>query len=196
MKRSITIRSTWIMLMMALVLCFGCQGTEPATEATIIKYFDLGSLIEDQIAWLDSLNPKVKKLAVIDGQNEEQIDTIDWETELVFFKQSDLNRPYLLDTYGSHEINENKVKKTIYQPLDSADLGVVQLVIHSDSGQLKKIESVYQEQNLLYDNWRKATMDFALLNGEPRPITYQVEGWQKVIFKDKVDYLIRGEILY
>ena len=198
MKLRTTARLIASMLFLALMFCYGCQGSEPASDARIIKYFDLTSLIENQIKWLDSLNPKVKKLVVIDGQNEEQIDTVNWDTELVFFKQSDLNRPYLLDAYSSNEVNDRSVKKTIYQPLDSTDLGIIRLEIHSDSGsgQVKKVKSVYEERNLLYNNWRKVTMEFFLIDGMARPANYKLEGRQKVIFKDKVDYLIVGEILY
>ena len=189
---------TQLILACALMLCYSCQESGHSDETSIVKYFELGSLIDDQVAWLDSLNPKVKKLVTIDGQDEEQIDTVNWETELFFFKESDINRPYLLDTYSSQEINESNIKTTIYQPFDSTGLGVVRLAIYSDpnSGTIIKIESISKEENLLYKNWRTVTMDFSLIDGKARPITYKLEGRQKVIFKDKVDYHIQGEILY
>jgi len=180
------------------IIAFGwsCQERQLQEAPVMKQYYDLDSVLEYQITWLDSLKPQVKKLVILDGQEEERIDTVRWDRELIFFEESDINRPFLRGSYDAQEITENGFRKIVYSPKDPSDLGVVRLAVYLKSGYLQKIECVFEERNLLYTNSRIATMSFSEVGGIPRLTNYQLEGRQKVILKDPIEYLVKGEVLY
>ncbi len=59
---------------------------------------------------------------------------------------------------------------------------------------LKKIEAIYRQQNLLYASTRHLSMEFEEVEGKPVLIAYRIEGAQKMFLGDSVKYSVLTEI--
>lgn len=185
--------------LVVLDICLSsCADERSANQMPNQPHYDLLSLVKNQIQWLDSLNPQVKKVIIMDEKKEEQIDTVNWDHELVFFRDTDLNKPVLVDSYLIEETSVNGARQLHYQIKDTTASGVTELTIYfaPESAQVDSLKSIFVERNLLYRNQRKASMSFVQIDGRHGLGAYQLEGAQKVIFLDPVKYSIIAEVLY
>jgi len=63
------------------------------------------------------------------------------------------------------------------------------------SGQLKKLEAVYETENVIYHAREHLQMTFNPVKGNPID-TYSIKGFQKIAFKDTSRYSIEVKLRY
>jgi len=192
-----------LLLVTIATILIACNRIENNPGSSEKKYFDLESLIKDQVKILSSLQPELEKKVFIDGQTEllkSSPDSNAWEAELELFRQADLNKPVLRDLYSVEETEPGDDVRIISYCLNQkGEDGVQSLKIYKDpvSGDLKKIESHLKSSNVLFGSDRRMEMHFSRYDrGDLFLSGYQITGSQKIILKDTVIYKIEAKINY
>ncbi len=187
------------------LLLFGlaaCAPQSPVNELGKKPYFDVPSLVQQQLQWLDSLNPPVTLRASISGQTQAQTvqkDSTAWAEAFDLFRQADINKPVLQGTYEETDsATQDSLRVRTYRAKQASTAEIPYLrVFYRDSlANVYRIETMFQEDNVLYSTSRKMWMAFALRQGKPRVTVFETEGKQKMMLRDSVTYSARGELQY
>ena len=187
------LNTTRVLVCLIVWTMFQCTT---ANDKSITKYFPLTNFIDQQIDLLSNQNLQITKTLQFGDSLESHIltslDTTQWSKELKIFRAHDINKPVLIDAYETREELDGNGAKTIqHQLIDQSQTGILDLGVSYDpEGRITGLESSYQEDNLLYSNFRNVSMTFgsAGLSG------YAVEGYHKIMFKDTVYYHIITEV--
>ncbi|MCU0471016.1 MAG: hypothetical protein MUF58_20720 [Arcicella sp.] len=176
-----------ITLCSIIILLFTSCQNDPK-ESKIKKYFDLKTIIEQQIKQLDTQKPTVKKIITIGQTTENQtIKISDWTKELELFTQADLNKPAYLNSYLI-DSTADEIKYTIKT---EEHLPVKYLTILRPNGSGIRIEALINTSNYLYESEKRVT----LILEKNHLIAYQIDGFQKVVFGDKKSFKINGTVV-
>ena len=185
---------SFLWLLSACSISRGDQREGPKIDA----YFDLAGLIQQQVQSLSVITPRVYKQAVIDSQQEEQeLDTVNWEKELNIFSKADINKPRLLSQYQTTTYtNDAGNKVTKHQNVEENVSGVIKMEIVENPAS-QKLLSIYietREYNTLFTSEVEMEMNFEEKENEPRLTSYSINGFEKVILKDTMHYSIKVKI--
>lgn len=183
-----------ILTFFILVLTFSC--TSSIKEKPINTYYDVDSLLNEQLQLLVAQDLSIEKQISIDGEQELDtvtFDSLGWNNELAVFRIADINKPNLKGLYTATE--EKKDDQTIWRyTTEKPSLGIEYLYIYfTKNQQLEKIEARYNEDNALYISERNLTLIFDPSSNNLRG--YTVEGSQKMVMKDPVEFRIQSQIL-
>ena len=166
-------------------------------------YFDVPSLVRQQVYWLDSLNPPVTLQARIGTQTEAETvrkDSAAWAETLQLFQQANINRPVLQGAYEESDsllADQNLRLRTYrYQQSDAAEIPYLKVYYRDSLSNVYRIETAFQEDNILYSTHRNMRMTFAQYREGPRLTAFETIGKQKMMFRDSVTYVTRGEVQY
>jgi hypothetical protein len=111
-------------LLFISLLLVGC--TELETENSTKTYFDLASLVNQQIAELNKNQPLThKNLAIEEKKEVLNTNKIDWQKELELFLQADLNKQSYQLSYNKEETP----KMAVYMLKEGENLPVKSLKI-------------------------------------------------------------------
>ncbi len=177
-------------ILLALIVLGALASCEENKESVrqLHAYFNLDSLLEQQVFVLYDRGAEVQKVVRMDGEEEVRTfvpDTSQWRDEFAIIKDFNINKPYYVGSFNEVK----KAGKVIFQP-NSEDLAVTQFELTYSEDELIRIESFLDEEKYIYTNKRKLTMEFA----EGLLKSYQIDGSQKMILQDEVDYVISGSI--
>ncbi|MFQ3213788.1 MAG: hypothetical protein ACJAT1_001111 [Marivirga sp.] len=183
-----------LLSLLLLVFCFSCSSE--LREKPISTYYNVDSLLNNQLRLLVQEQVAIKKQISIDGQHEldtVSFDSLGWNNELAVFRIADINKPNLKGLYKATE--ERLDDQIIWRYItEKPSLGIEYLYVYFLEGnKIDKIEARYNEDNALYTSERNLTLNFdpdtKLLNA------YKVEGSQKMILKDPVVFKIASQVL-
>jgi len=166
-------------------------------------FYPIDSLVTGQVHHLTRINAGLFKEALLSGKSDTLTytpgDTVAWLNELdIFRKLNVINKPvnkgfYLVDD-GLFDPGSNlRVKAFTSQK----KLPVVYLKIYYQRtiDKPRKIEALYDEGNLLYQNARQLSMHFQQIENRTVMTSYVIKGGQKMVFGDSVAIYISGKIL-
>lgn len=188
----------------AMALTIGACQVAPRESTGV--FFDLDSLIDQQVAILSRIQPVLEKEAEINGKQErvrlEKPDSAVWAKELEIFRQLDLNGRTL--NAGRYEIktglrddgsNLNIVEYTAKEDLP---LSQVRIYYQENEGKVRRIEGKFRskESNRLYSSGRYLSMELIDINAQAMLTHYQVMGGQKMILGDSIRYNVVGALTY
>ncbi|MDN5216249.1 hypothetical protein QQ020_29545 [Fulvivirgaceae bacterium BMA12] len=172
----------------------GVQNDKPKIDA----FFDLEGLVNQQIEKLSSFNPRVRKEATINGQEEVQdLDSLNWKKELHVFLKADINKPRLLSQYTTDTYqNEAGNQVTSYKNIEDRVSGVAKMEVVKDPSnqQVLSITIDSYEFNTLFTARAELRMNFEHLENELQLKDYSIKGGEKVIMKDTMEYTIKVKI--
>ena len=185
-------------------LITGCASdSQVVNELQRKPYFDLPALVQQQLHWLDSLNPPVVLQARIGTQTENETmrkDSAAWAETLQLFEQTDINRPVLQGEYQESDSivsDQNLHVRTYrYKRSGSAEVPYLKVYYQDSLANTYRIETAFQEDNVLYSTHRAMWMTFAPYQGKPRLTAFETVGKQKMMLRDSVIYVTRGEVHY
>lgn len=186
--------------MMILALTASCINPENGT-VDVDLYFDVKGLLQNQIALMDSLQPRLEKTAILEGSPDHvafQPDSLDWARELELFYELDLNKTSLRDKYAIERTFEldSTVEVITYSSLEEEETSMdhVKIVLKDDQPTL--LEGVFDSKSPLFNSWRNLSLKFSSLDSSNLLTTYTISGAQKMIWKDTVYFEIEGKIQY
>ena len=177
-------------LFFSLVSCQKEETRDGAPKA----YYDLKGFIENQIVYLNEKKPEVSKTAILGGKREaSKTHEVDWKKELELFVQADINKPSYRQSY---EVIQNGPLQYEYRIKPGNDLPVAYLKIDTDSvlKQPLRVEVLIRASNKVYNSEKKLVLNAAKRNNLPEINSYDVSGYQKLIFVEKKVFSIHGEI--
>lgn len=171
-----------------LILFVACR---PEIETKTKQYFDLSKFIEQQIAWLEQTQPKVRKS--IANKKQKTLSIKRWKQELSLFIEADINRSRYIGEYKKQVIKSETAgaRKEIYES-QNADFPVKKLEIHYvPSGEIAHLQIEISQENYLYRTEKKLSLKCE--NGKLK--YYEILGFQENVVGGKDHYQIKGEIL-
>ena len=181
------------------IIVFFLAGCSSSRENNIDKYFDVTGFINQQVAMLLEKEVQLHKTVQFGDQSETLtitgLDSAQWHKEFRIFKEHDINKPVLLDAYNEDlGMTEQGNRFTSYSLIDSTGSGVLKMeIIYNSADQVSGWSSSFQEENLLYCNFRELTLT---TSNEGILEAYQVRGYHKLMFKDTVHYQLEVDISY
>jgi len=192
-------------LVLIFTACLGmlsCSQMKGSGEKAIY-YFNIDSLVNHQKRILFEQKATIAKSAYVDGdtaQNTYIPDSAGWNNELSFFNKMDINKPVLQGVYKKKITNDQNSNLTItaFTPERENEVEVkyLKLYYYNNLKNLKKVESLFQEKNPIYTSTRNFIMHFDDIEGKLKLTQFEVEGGQKMILKDSVQFKIRADIQY
>src|SRR5690606_11155096 len=174
-------------------------------ESTAL-FFDLDSLIDQQVANLSRIQPVLEKEAEINGKQEtirlEKTDSAIWAKELDIFRQLDLNARAL--NAGRYEVKTGLRDGTSnlsiieYTAKEELPLSHVRIYYQDNPEKVRRIEGKFRskETNRLYSSGRYLSMELIDINSQAMLTKYSVIGGQKMIMGDSISYNIVGALTY
>nr|WKN38312.1 hypothetical protein K4G66_06300 [Tunicatimonas sp. TK19036] len=177
--------------------------TEVSEDLTQEPYFDLPSLVQQQLDRLDSLQPSVEVVAKINNQEEKEKvkkDSTGWAETLKLFSDADINRPVLQGSYIVSDSTDQQHHWSVrtYRAKQPQEVEVPYLTVYYQDSltNVRRIETKFHEENLLYSTSRQLEMQFEPTNSGPRLVGYRSEGRQKMILRDSVHYQLQATLQY
>jgi hypothetical protein len=166
-------------------------------------FFDVDSLLDQQIQHLNKSRAALDKLAYVDNQRDSSRmipDSIGWVHEFEIFRQLDqINKPIFADTYEfSDGTEDSRSNLTLRRYTAKGEAPVRDLLLYYQGSiqHLKKMEGVMEESNTLYFSTRTLTIELDEMNGRPAITAYTVRGTQKMIMSDSVRFSISSKVSY
>jgi hypothetical protein len=174
-------------LISLLLLLSACLPQEHKS-AKVNYYYDLQEALEK----LDKNSTAFLKTTITEGKKQSQIvRNIDWEKELAFFQQANLNKAAFRNGYQERK-STNKDTTFITYETENQDFKVKQLIIGllPDSS-LAKVEAFIRTDNYLYSS-EKYLQIFCKNN---KLQSYRISGKQKMIFSEPEYFEVTAQIL-
>jgi len=165
-------------------------------------YFDFDSLVNNQVQQMAWAKVSLRKKIFLNGKQDSAIflpDTTQWKHELDAFQQLDLiNKPLFKGNYEASDQQDDHSNLVVRALTTKMKSPVPEVKFFYQDGQkkLKRIESVFNESNVLYSTSRKLTLEFEEQQGVALISKYRVQGFQKMILSDSVAFSIDGKLLY
>ncbi len=186
------------LLVIFLIVMMSCQQQ----QRTEIKYYNIDSLITSQLDILNSIKPSITKVATIDSTQDQSTFTPDstlWANELAVYRHLDvINKPIYVDAYNvSDEQDSNSnLKVRAFTAIKDVPLKSLRIYYQDTPDKVKRIEASLNEQNSLYYSSRKFSIELDDLNNQMALIRFSVEGTQKMILRDSVNFSISTKVNY
>lgn len=127
--------------------------------------------------------------------HEEKVDLTDpnFDRELAFFSKAILSEAYL-QGYFSKETKEIEGQKlTIYRAVGEKPEVRLLEVRRNPEGQITGLKLATVQDNYLFQNQLNAELETTSQAGNPRLVSYRIEGRQQVLFGDPYQYYIYSE---
>ena len=165
-------------------------------------YFDFDSLVHVQILKLEETKPGVRKKTSLTKKSDSVTftpDTAQWKHELDAFQQLDvINKPLYKGNYERIDFadDHSNLLVRLYRAKIKSPVPEVKFFFQDNFKKLKRIEAVFMEGNVLYATSRKMTLEFDEQHGMQMISRYQVQGFQKMIFSDRVLFSIEGRLIF
>ena len=191
-----------ILLLCAFFLLACEQGESGENEVERIdEYFDVYGLLNRNEAILRQMDVTLRKKASFGGEQEEslvQLDSTALARELDVFRQAGINKPVLSGRYKETRTEQDGMQVITYEADEPEDLNInyLQVYLEPETEQVEGLEALFSNKNILYNSTRLLKVNYGQVAGKQLPISYTIEGVQKMIFSDKEEYRIVGEFIY
>jgi hypothetical protein len=190
----------WILSCILPFLFISCQEKARMNQPVRTAIFSVKTLIDEQVKELKSWNFTIDKTTLINGKKEEIFfnpDTAFWTKEFEIFATADIGKPSMRDRFILQESDSSGYHYVKYEAVDPDINGTRSLLLCLDSaGTLKGITILHQEDNFIYQSNRILRMNFSrdLLPHGNLLTMYSIKGYQKIIFRDPVNYEIEAKV--
>jgi hypothetical protein len=166
------------------------------------SYFDFDSLVQTQVHKIALTRASVIKKTFLNGKRDSTLiapDTTQWKRELDAFQQLDvINKPLFKGSYQANDQEDDHSNLLVrsYSTKLKSPVPAVKFFYQDGYKKLRRIESIFNEANVLYSTSRKLTLEFEEQDGLAMISRYSVQGFQKMILSDSVKFSIEGKLKY
>lgn len=183
---------------LAAALLSSCES-----EDHPVTFYPIDSLVSGQAEYLTSIQAALFKEALLRGKADTITytpgDTVAWMKELdIFSRLAEINKPVNKTNYSvSDGLFDPGSNLTVKAFTSLRELPVVYLKVYYQGSLAKprKIEALYDEDNLLYQSARLLSMHFQQVGNRTVLTYYSVKGGEKMLLGDSVAFYISGKIL-
>jgi hypothetical protein len=179
------------------MIAWSCEPAIEREQKSIVTYYDIDGVVDEQLLLLDSIIPSLLKTANINGIKQKidlsPTDSI-WRRELEIFRSADINKPRLSDSYAQKEAISKSDSSIIYISKFPKSTLADTIRITFVNKLPSKIYASLRSQNTLFKSSKKLKLEFSNVNGRQMLTDYSVAGWQKMISKDATYFEIDGSI--
>ena len=182
-----------------LVIGISCREQQPVTGA----YYNIDSLLDKQIGLLLKRKAALEKTAIV-GTDDSRItfvpaDSLAWAEELDIFRNlNSINKPVNRGLYLDSVYKDRNSNLTIRSfTATSPELQIEQLEIFylNNPEDIRRIEAVFHEENVMFETKRLLRMEFRKKGQDSFVSAYNVNGGQKMLLGDTVQYSVTAKIL-
>jgi hypothetical protein len=184
-------------LILFIIILSSCSDLKPVE---VEYYFDLNTLINNQIKMLTEDKAILEKRAIVNSDSAVTTfkpDSLEWSNELQIFLDADINKPALKGQYVVTDQKDPKSNLKIRSyTTNSKKLAVDWLKVYylDDISKIKKIEIGITEENSIFNSKKELKMEFDTVKDSFNLMLYSIEGFQKMILKDEVHFSIQGNV--
>ena len=199
MKKKDCLHNSYLLWIISGLLCLiACENPNQTRARASQTYFDLRGFMEEQIKTLNKLQPKVKKEVLSNGKSvTKTLHVKNWDKELRMFANADINKTALIGTYTAVNTNEAGKKLLKYTTKETKNPVKEMTVELGDTKKTaKSITITIGSNNVLFASGTKLSLNCKKVSsGKYRIVDYEINGFQKIIMKDKRPYSIKATIL-
>ncbi len=136
----------YIHIAACLIWLTGCMD-EPAARVEDSRFFNVTGFMENQVALLDSLNPKVsKKVLVDDTRDTKVLADVNWGRELELFIQADISKPAIQASYDV-ENSSNRVHLFRARGNENPNVKYLKVEFDEQNSQVIALEATISQSN-------------------------------------------------
>lgn len=187
-----------VLAVLLLSVLASCQS-----EIQPAGFYAIDSLVKNQVQLLTHLGAGLRKEAQLDNERDTvqyiPSDTTAWTTELgIFDKLREINKPVNRANYDVKDgllDQESNLTVKLFQSRKELPIEYLKIYYHRSLDKPRKIEALYRERNLLFSSARLLSMYFQQMNGNIILTSYSVQGGQKMILGDSVEFAVTGKVL-
>lgn len=188
----------FLVFLLGISLLISCTQTPESTTL----YYPIDSLIQSQVNYLAQSKAILNKKAEIDGKEETSLflprDSAAWAHELDIFSELEIiNKPIHAGKYriesGLRDTNSNLTIKS-FTSTDQLPVVYLKIFYLDWPSKIRRIESLYQEENSLLKGSRFLIMEFEEVNNNLALTYFSIEGGQKMFLGDAVKFSVNGEV--
>ncbi|MGE0588597.1 MAG: hypothetical protein AB7O48_08490 [Cyclobacteriaceae bacterium] len=183
-----------------LVMLFFVAGCVEKAKNTD-PFFEIDQLIDQQINILKRSGASVEKKAEVGDANDTSSfvpDSVQWANELDAFRQiANINRPIYKEAYSIEEgLDDHHSNLKIKRFSTSRNIPVKSLDVYYQDNieKLRKIEAVITDQNALFFASKKLILQFEEHQSKLLLAGYSIQGVQKMMLRDSVNFTIESKI--
>lgn len=185
------------LILILFVVLFSCENTA-REQREFSAYFDADSLVNAQISYLKDKNLTIQKAALLNNVTDTSSYTVDsllLAYELEIFRKANINKPAFDGLYQKTVDQNNNLIIHKYSPVkDDTELEIKSLILSYENDKLVNLEAFIEEDHWLYKSTRAINLNLGSVDGVQLIDDYSILGYQKMIFRDQVDFSVKGEI--
>lgn len=177
------------------IYLIACSPAEDKQEHR--EYYNTTDFIKKQIDILSRKDIKVKK-TILKGKNKQvkELTVKDWQKELYFFLQANLNNPSLAGEYIISQAEEKDLKKLTYKASkDKFKVKILELWIDKNRQKPKKMKAVLKNDNFVYSSDLVIFLECEDRNHTWHIVNYGIKSEQQIIFGNKEVYEVNVEVI-
>lgn len=160
--------------LLVIAILISCNYFPSNQNKDLVKYFDLEEYFNDEISRLkEEKLYLVKQFELNDSDETDTLLVIDWEKELSFFKDANINKPTLYGLYNVDTIIHSALNFSILYKAAEHSLKTQIIKITYNKGRINSIRIENQVDNIFYS----ATEMLKYVSGEQ----YQIRKTQHII---------------
>ena len=185
----------------ALLVVISLNGCESGKQSS--TFYPIDSLLSQQILHLTTIRAALFKTATLSGKTDTihytPGDTLAWRKELDVFRSLDIiNKPVNKDNYRVHDglldPGSNLTVKA-FESIKEAPVVYLRIYYQGSMRKPRKIEALYREKNILYNSSRLLSLEFQQVKDNTVLTSYEIEGGQRMVMGDSVEFHIQGKVL-
>jgi hypothetical protein len=188
-------------LFCALLIVICLSGCESGKQSS--AFYPIDSLLTQQVEHLTSIRAALFKTATLSGKTDTihytPGDTLAWNKELDVFRNLDIiNKPVNKGNYriddGLLDPGSNLTVKA-FESTKEAPVVYLRIYYQGSIRKPRKIEALYREKNVLYSSSRLLSLEFQQIKDNTVLTSYEIEGGQRMVMGDSVEFHIQGKVL-
>lgn len=189
----------------AIIFCFAVLliSCNEKVEKSVSYYYDVDSLMVKQKQVLGEKKAAIVKWARVDSATAEATVTPDslqaWNSNFQIFEKININKPALKGVYEVKEYDDSRSNLKIREyssTKEGVEVPFLKLYYLQSVENLKMIEARYIEDNPIFKSQRNLKFVFDDFTGQPLLKTFSIKGSQKMLLKDRVEFEVKGEIVF
>ncbi len=136
-----------------IIIITGCAPSPEAVQPAF-SFFSLQDYFQNEITSLEEKQPQVSKEVILNQEVEKlQVSDLNWEQELSFFLESDINKRALMESYKVDTIRHDKSLEVHYKATeDKLAVQTIDLSFPPNSNAPSSIKIHRRSNNMFYES--------------------------------------------